>query len=42
MFLIDRSGVVRFAHADRDYKVRPSMDALIERMEAVSIEGAAD
>jgi peroxiredoxin len=42
MFLIDRSGVVRFAHADRDYKVRPSMDALIERVEAVSIEGAAD
>lgn len=24
LFLIDKTGVVRFAHADRDYKVRPS------------------
>ena len=29
MFLIGRDGVVRFAHAARDHKTRPKLDALL-------------
>lgn len=30
MFLLDKAGVVRWAHVDRDYKVRPSTEKLLE------------
>ena len=29
MFLIDEHQIIRFAHADRDYKTRPDMDQLL-------------
>ena len=33
IFLIDREGVVRFAHAAHDYKTRPDTDALLAVLE---------
>jgi peroxiredoxin len=32
IFLIDKSGVVRFAHAAHDYKTRPKTEALLEAL----------
>ncbi len=32
IFLIDRAGVIRFAHASRYYASRPPVDAVIERV----------
>lgn len=32
MFLIDKQGVVRFAHAARDHRTRPKLDALLPRL----------
>jgi peroxiredoxin len=33
MFLVDEKGVVRWAHADRDYKIRPTTDQLLGAIE---------
>ena len=33
MFLIDSQGVVRWAHSDLDYKVRPSIDQLLKALD---------
>jgi peroxiredoxin len=30
VFMVDRSGVIRFAHVDEDYQVRPSVQQLLE------------
>ncbi|MGH7603324.1 MAG: peroxiredoxin family protein [Gemmatimonadaceae bacterium] len=34
LFLVDRSGVVRWAHSDPDYKVRPSIDQILAAIDA--------
>jgi peroxiredoxin len=36
IFLIDRSGTVRFAHASRDYQTRPDMRALLDALHAAA------
>ena len=37
IFLIMQDGKVRWAHADRDYKTRPSVDRLLEAIGPVSL-----
>ncbi len=34
MFLVDKGGVVRWAHADPDYKVRPTVEQILSAMDA--------
>ena len=36
IFLIDRTGTVRFAHASRDYQTRPDMRALLDALHAAA------
>jgi peroxiredoxin len=36
LFLIDRSGVVRWAHSDPDFKVRPSTEQILAALDAVA------
>jgi peroxiredoxin len=36
-FLVDRSGVVRWAHADEDYKVRPSTEQLLRAIDQAAL-----
>ncbi|KIG19432.1 Peroxiredoxin [Enhygromyxa salina] len=38
MFLIDSQGAVRWAHADKDYKVRPATDSLLAAIDGVGLE----
>lgn len=35
MFLVDRDGVIRWAHADRDYRVRPSTAQVLAAIDAL-------
>lgn len=37
LFLIDRSGVVRWAHSDPDYQVRPSIAQILAAIDAVHL-----
>lgn len=37
MFLLDREGIVRWAHAERDYKVRPSVEQLMKVIDAAAL-----
>jgi peroxiredoxin len=39
MFLIDETGVIRWAHADRDYKVRPTIEQLLSALDGVLKQG---
>jgi hypothetical protein len=34
MFLVDRQGIVRWAHADPDYKVRPSVEQVLRTVDS--------
>jgi peroxiredoxin len=36
MFFVDKKGIIRFAHADEDYKTRPSTKQMIEIAEKLS------
>jgi peroxiredoxin len=38
IFLIDEKGIVRWAHADRDYKLRPSTEQLLAAIDRVSAD----
>jgi peroxiredoxin len=38
LFLIDRTGIVRFAHSDPDFKVRPSTAQLLAAIDALKLE----
>jgi peroxiredoxin len=40
LFLIDRDGFVRWAHADSDYKVRPSTDQILAAIDRLAVRGA--
>ncbi len=40
LFLVDRDGIVRWAHADPDYKVRPSVAQMLAAVDAVHQGGA--
>ena len=40
LFLIDRSGVVRWAHSDPEYKVRPSTAQILAAIDAAHLGGA--
>jgi peroxiredoxin len=35
LFLVDETGTVRFAHADRDYETRPDISLLLARIDAI-------
>lgn len=37
VFIIDREGIVRWAHADRDYKVRPSTEQIIAAIDSLHL-----
>ncbi len=37
LFLVDRTGVVRWAHADPDFKVRPSTAQILAALDAVKL-----
>jgi peroxiredoxin len=37
-FLVDRKGVVRWAHADPGYKVRPSTAQILGAIDGLSLE----
>jgi peroxiredoxin len=37
LFLIDRSGVVRWAHSDRDFKARPSTAQILAAIDAAKL-----
>lgn len=37
LFLIDRAGVVRWAHADTDYKTRPAPEQILSALEASGV-----
>jgi len=39
LFLIDRTGVVRWAHSDPDFKVRPSTAQILAAIDAVHLGG---
>jgi peroxiredoxin len=39
LFLIDRSGVVRWAHSDPDYKVRPSTAQILAAIDSARLDG---
>lgn len=41
IFVIDRAGVVRWAHADPDYKVRPSTAQLLSAIDALDLPSGA-
>lgn len=36
LFLVDQEGVVRWSHADRDYRTRPSPQQIIEAIDALA------
>ncbi len=38
LFLIDQKGVVRWSHADEDYKVRPSTQQIIAAIDALNLQ----
>jgi peroxiredoxin len=40
LFLIDRSGVVRWAHSDPEYKVRPSTAQILAALDAAHLGGS--
>jgi peroxiredoxin len=40
LFLIDRSGVVRWAHSDPEYKVRPSTAQILAAIDAAHLGGS--
>jgi peroxiredoxin len=37
LFLVDMDGKVRWAHAERDYKLRPSMEQILAAIDAASL-----
>lgn len=37
LFLIDRTGIVRWAHSDPDFKVRPATAQILAAIDAVGI-----
>ncbi len=37
LFVIDPDGVVRWAHADRDYKVRPSLSQILAAFDRLQL-----
>jgi len=37
LFVIDRRGIVRWAHADRDHRARPSMKQILEALDGLKI-----
>jgi peroxiredoxin len=39
LFLIDRTGVVRWAHSDPDFKVRPSTAQVLAAIDAAKLAG---
>ena len=39
LFLVDRTGVVRWAHSDPDFKVRPSTAQILAAIDAAKITG---
>jgi peroxiredoxin len=39
LFLIDRSGIVRWAHSDPEYKVRPSTAQILDAIDAAHLGG---
>lgn len=41
VFIIDREGIVRWGHADRDYKVRPSTAQLVSAIDALRLPGTS-
>lgn len=41
LFLIDRTGVVRWAHSDPDFKVRPATAQVLAAIDAVGVDHAA-
>lgn len=41
IFLIDRQGTVRFAHAAHDYKTRPRLEDVIARIGAIHADAGA-
>jgi peroxiredoxin len=40
LFLIDREGIVRWAHSDPDFKVRPSVAQMLEAIDRTNLAGA--
>lgn len=40
LFLIDRNGIVRWAHSDPDYKVRPSTTQILAAIDAAHLAGS--
>ena len=42
IFIIDRSGIVRWAHADRDYKVRPSTAQILAAITEIRLPNAPE
>jgi peroxiredoxin len=38
LFIIDRDGIARWAHADADYKVRPSTDQILQVLDGLGIK----
>lgn len=38
LFVIDREGVVRWAHADPDYKVRPKAEQILAAIDALNLQ----
>ena len=41
VFIIDREGIVRWAHADRNYKVRPSARQIVSAIDALPPPGTS-
>jgi peroxiredoxin len=39
LFLIDRTGVVRWAHSDPDFKVRPGTAQILSAIDAADLNG---
>lgn len=42
IFLIDKAGVVRWAHADLDYKVRPTIEQLLAAIDGANLGATAN
>ncbi|MFU8807096.1 MAG: peroxiredoxin family protein, partial [Bradymonadaceae bacterium] len=42
IFLVDGQGVVRWAHANEDYRVRPSIEQLLKVLDEVDLSAAAE
>jgi peroxiredoxin len=40
LFLIDRAGIVRWAHSDQDFKVRPSVAQMLAAIDQAKLTGA--